>query len=381
MKSNHTGRIPAVKFNVQDRREFIQVLRTRVNAYFKDNNISRYANLNMKVKTAFMISLYFIPLALLAFGAISQVWVMFLLWALMGLGMAGIGLSIMHDANHGSYSRNQKVNDALGYLINFIGGYHINWKIQHNVLHHSFTNIHEHDEDLENSVLRFSPNQERKWIYRFQAFYAPVFYAIMTLYWSTSKDFQQVMRYHRKNLLATQGLTLRQALGELTFNKAWYILLTMVMPMLMLPFSWWIPLLGFVMMHLICGLSLALIFQTAHVIEETNFFKADESGSVENNWAVHQLLTTANFANGSRVFSWFIGGLNYQIEHHLFPNICHVHYRKISKIVRETAQEYGIPYYEHRTFVGALRSHFKLLYQLGTGKYDKQLATVPVQTK
>jgi len=127
-------------------------------------------------------------------------------------------------------------------------------------------------------------------------------------------------------------------------------------------------------MHLISGLVLALIFQAAHVLEETNFYEVSSTGSVENNWAIHQLKTTANFANGSVLFSWFIGGLNYQIEHHLFPNICHVHYRKISSIVKETAKKYNVPYYQHKTFFGALKSHFTMLNELGTGKYDRKLA-------
>ena len=118
-------------------------------------------------------------------------------------------------------------------------------------------------------------------------------------------------------------------------------------------------------MHFICGLILALIFQPAHVLEETEFFEREENGSMENNWAIHQLKTTANFAKGSRLFSWLIGGLNFQIEHHLFPNICHVHYRKISKIVKETCQNLTSPYHEHVTFYGALKSHFSLLHQLG----------------
>ena len=127
-------------------------------------------------------------------------------------------------------------------------------------------------------------------------------------------------------------------------------------------------------MHFISGLILAFIFQLAHVIEETNFYETDQNGSVENNWAIHQLRTTANFANDNRLFSWLIGGLNFQVEHHLFPNICHVHYRKISVIVQETAREYNLPYHQHKTIAGALKSHFTLLNQLGTGKYDLKLA-------
>ena len=118
-------------------------------------------------------------------------------------------------------------------------------------------------------------------------------------------------------------------------------------------------------MQFICGLVLALIFQPAHVIQETEFFVPDEEGSVENNWAIHQLKTTSNFANDSRLFSWLIGGLNYQVEHHLFPHVCHVHYRNISKIVKKTAEEYDLPYHYHKTFFGAVASHFKMLYRLG----------------
>jgi linoleoyl-CoA desaturase len=131
---------------------------------------------------------------------------------------------------------------------------------------------------------------------------------------------------------------------------------------------------GFLLMQFISGLILALIFQPAHVIEETAFFTPDENGSVENNWAIHQLKTTANFANKSGWFSWYVGGLNFQIEHHLFPNICHIHYKKISKIVEQTAKDFNIPYYQHRTFYDALKSHFTLLHELGTGAYDRKIA-------
>src|SRR5690606_6814311 len=117
----------------------------------------------------------------------------------------------------------------------------------------------------------------------------------------------------------------------------------------------------------------ACIFQSAHVIEETDFYEADNEGGVENNWAIHQMRTTANFARKSTIFSWLIGGLNYQIEHHLFPNICHVHYQGISGIVKKTAHEFDVPYYQHKTFYGALKSHFTLLDQLGTGEYDRKL--------
>lgn len=324
-----------------------------------------------------MIALYFGPFGVLLSGAIDSFWIMMLLWIAMGFGMSGIGLSIMHDANHGAYSRKKYVNNILGYLINFLGAYHLNWKIQHNVLHHSFTNVDGHDEDISNKsgILRLTPNQERKKIVKYQAIYAPFLYCIMTLYWLISKDFGQLARYQKENLLSKQGKIFSLCMTEVVFNKIGYVVLTIVLPLIIISLPWWQVVIGFMTMQFICGLTLALIFQPAHVIEETDFYVPKADGSIENNWAIHQMRTTANFAGNSTFFTWFIGGLNFQIEHHLFPNICHVHYPKIAPIVKATALEYNVPYYQHKTFIGAIKSHFSLLHSLGTGEYDKKLAT------
>jgi linoleoyl-CoA desaturase len=80
---------------------------------------------------------------------------------------------------------------------------------------------------------------------------------------------------------------------------------------------------------------------------------------------IHQIQTTANFATRSRLVTWFCGGLNFQIEHHLFPKMSHIHYPEVSKIVKATCQEYGIKYIEFPRVTAAMRSHWKLLYDLG----------------
>ncbi len=363
----------AVKFNRDSQREFFQELHIRVNKYFTDNQISKYANGRMIFKTTFMVSLYFIPLALLLMGVANSFAGTMVLWVLMGLGMSGIGLSVMHDANHGAYSANQNVNDAVGFILNFVGGYHINWRIQHNVLHHSFTNIHGYDEDIEHAIFRFSPDDEYNPKFRYQAFYAPVLYGLMTVFWVVYKDFNQLYRYSKRGLLQNEGLSYGKALTHVVIYKVLYVIVTLALPIMLLDLPLWQILTGFFTMHFICGIILAFIFQPAHVLEDTNYYVPDENGSVENNWAVHQLMTTANFANDSRAFSWFVGGLNYQIEHHLFPHICHVHYRHLSPIVKATAEEYNIPYYQHETFIGALSSHFRMLHDLGTGNYDARV--------
>lgn len=364
----------SVKFNNKIQTTFVKELRKNVNQYFKEKNITPYANTSMKLKTAFMIALYFVPMILMFTGVVSGTWPVLAMWFLMGLGMSGIGLSIMHDANHGAYSKNKRVNFVLGYLVNFLGAYHINWQIQHNMLHHSFTNIDGFDGDIENPIMRFSPTQKRKKFFSFQVFYAPLLYGLMTLYWIFSKDFERLVRYDKRNYLSRKGLTLKKAMAIVIFNKIWYLALTLGIPLLVVAVPWWLTIVGFVMMHYICGLLLALIFQPAHVVEDTSFYKVENEGSIENNWAIHQLHTTSNFAHKSRVFSWFIGGLNYQIEHHLFPHICHIHYKNISSIVKATAEKHGFPYHQNKTFFGALKSHFTLLHHLGTGKYDRLLA-------
>jgi linoleoyl-CoA desaturase len=358
--------IPMIKFNRRENADFIKVLKKRVNDYFQENNLSRHANVAMVTKTIFMLSLFFVPYALMIGGVTNSYWLILGLWALMGVGKAGIGLSIMHDANHGAYSRYGWVNVSLGYLMNLIGGNALNWRIQHNVLHHSFTNIDGMDEDIDaGTLLRFSPHQPRRRFHRLQYIYAWFLYGLMTFMWVTTKDFRQILRYHREGLLASQNRTLAGAMSEAIATKMLYFSYILALPLLFAPAPWWLLLIGFVIMHYITGLSLACIFQPAHVMPSSEYPLPDENGNVENHWAIHQLLTTTNFAPASRFFSWFVGGLNFQIEHHLFPNICHVHYKKISRIVRQTAQEFNLPYHVQPTFAHALWNHGRMLWVLG----------------
>lgn len=370
-----------VGFNNKDRPDFYKELNQQVNRYFKDRNLSKHANLNMKIKSAFMVSLYFIPLFVLLSGSLTTFWPIFSAYLIMSLGMSGIGLSIMHDANHGSYSANKTVNAALGYLINFIGGYHVTWKIQHNVLHHSFTNIHEHDEDLDQKVMRFSPCQKHKAIFKYQAYYCTLFYGLLSIFRFAVKDLQQLLRYNQMGLLKSQRLSFPARLVELVLVKSFYLIVTLIIPIIILPISGWLVFLSFFVMHYISGLIFAYIFQPAHIVEDVDFYEVDQEGSVENNWAIHEMRTTANYANGSTIFAWCIGGLNHQVEHHLFPHVCHVHYKNISKIVKATAEQYNVPYHSHKTFFDAVKSHLTLMHQLGTGEYDRKLKERQLELK
>jgi linoleoyl-CoA desaturase len=347
-------------------RDFTSTLNKRVNEYFKNNNLSRHANAEMIIKTFVMFALYFIPYCLIVTSAVTSIAWMVPLVVVMGIGLAGIGLSVMHDANHGAYSNKAWVNTVIGYSLNLIGANKFNWKMQHNILHHSYTNVHEEDEDISpRGVLRLTPHSDWKHMHRYQFIYAWFLYGLMTLVWMIVKDFVRMVRYDKNGLAKKHKAHIGQEWAILVGSKLIYAGYIFVIPVLFTALAWWQILLGIFIMQYIAGFVLAIIFQPAHVIEGTEFPLPDKNASLENNWAVHQLLTTTNFGNKSRWFTWYVGGLNFQIEHHLFPNICHVHYRKISRIVKETTLEFGLPYKSARTFLGALSGHARLLKQLG----------------
>ena len=346
--------------------EFYPTLTQRVNEYFKHKNLSRNGNGEMFIKTTIMFLLYCIPYVLMITAAVTNIWWMLALCGVMGVAIGGIGLSVMHDANHGAYSSKPWINNLLGFSLNVVGGNAFNWKVQHNVLHHTYTNIHDVDEDISpRGVLRLSPHGEWKSFHRFQHWYAWFFYGLMTLVWVLVKDYVRIQKYERDGLVRKQKTTITNEWTVLILSKAFYVLYIFIIPALVLSVTWWQLLIGFLVMHYIAGFILAVIFQPAHVIDGTEYPLPDDNGKMDNSWAIHQLHTTTNFANNNRILSWYVGGLNFQVEHHLFPGVCHVHYRKIAEIVQQTAHEFGLPYKSEKTFFGALCGHARLLKQLG----------------
>jgi linoleoyl-CoA desaturase len=359
-------KLDIVRFAPRNGEGFYDAVKKKVDAYFTENNIDVHANSAMKLKTFAIVLMYLLPYSLMIAGVGSgSLLVFYGLWFLMGVGMVGIGCSIMHDSNHGSYSTNKSLNKYLGKIIALVGGYEVTWKIQHNILHHTYTNIEGLDDDIDAGIfLRFSPHSKKYFMHRFQHLYAWLLYGLLTLQWATIKDFRQVYDYHKRDLLKKEKLTLRQAMVQLTIYKLLYYAYIMVLP-IMLGIAWQHVLVGFLIMHFTAGLLLSCIFQLAHVLEECEFPLPSDERKMENNWAVHQVLNTANFSPRSKVLSWFIGGLNRQIEHHLFPHICHIHYKKIAVIVKQEAIAHGLPYQEAPTFLHALVNHAKMLKKLG----------------
>lgn len=364
-----------IKFVSKDKNLFYQTLRKRVNDYFVENNISKNANSTMVAKAVVLIAAYVLPfVALLAFQ--PSLGVSLLLWVIMGLGVAGIGMSVMHDANHGSFSKNDIVNKWMGYSLNLVGGSIFNWKLQHNILHHTYTNVVDYDEDIaDKGVLRFSPHTKVKGIYKLQYVYAFFFYGIMTLYWIVLKDFLQFFRHIRNGVNTASKKENRKSFLKILTVKLVHFAVIFAVPVWLFNIPFTEILLGWLLMHFVAGIILTVIFQLAHTVEGTSHPLPDTSGNIENDWAIHQLNTTVNFSPRNKLLSWYVGGLNYQVEHHLFPTICHVHYVAIAPIVKQTAEEFGIPYLENETFLKALKSHMVALHRFGRmPKLDEAIA-------
>jgi linoleoyl-CoA desaturase len=355
----------SLRFSRKDTQDFFKTLNQRVNHYFKENQIPKTGNWKLYVKTVVMFSLLIAPYVMVLTLSIN-LWVKLLLCIVMGIGMAGVGMNVMHDGNHGSFSKYPWINKFMGSSIYILAGNVFNWKVQHNILHHTYTNIHGHDEDLEaGRVLRFSKHSQWFPHHKFQHYYSVFLYGLLTLNWALFADFQQMKRYTKRKLSYLNSKRPSLQWTGLYISKILYFSIWIILPILLIDAPWWTVLIGFVVMHYTAGIILSLIFQLAHVVEDAEMHEAHKSGTMKNTWAIHQLKTTVNFATKNKIMNWFTGGLNHQIEHHIFPHISHVHYTKIGAIVRKTAKEFNLPYNEYKTTRSALFSHFKFLKQMG----------------
>lgn len=354
--------MPKVTYN-NKQAIFFPALKKEIDTYFKEHNLQKTGTWRLFSKTIILLAAFVILYALVVFVAMPAV-LAICLCGLLGFTLALIGFNVMHDACHGSYSTNKNVNEILGYTLNLIGGNSFLWKQKHNILHHTYTNVDGKDDDIAKSpFIRMCSTQ--KWVaaHRVQHIYLPFLYAISSLFWILWQDFY---KYFTKKVY-TSKLQKMSRKEHVIFwvSKAVYLVIYVALPIL---FHGWLPwLIGFFVLNIILGLTTSIVFQLAHVVEETEFAYVgiDDAIVIENEWAVHQIKTTANFSPGSRVITYLSGGLNYQVEHHLFPRISHIHYPSISKIVQKKCEEFNLPYLSMPTFSKAVSSHFRLIRHLG----------------
>ncbi|HEY9170539.1 MAG TPA: acyl-CoA desaturase [Lutibacter sp.] len=355
----------AISFSRTDKANFFRILNKRVNTYFKENKLKRTGNWKLYTKAIIMFGIFLVPLIIILTIPMSQ-WVLLLLAVVIGIGMAGVGMNVMHDSNHESFSSKKWVNKVMGSSIYILAGNVYNWKVQHNVLHHSFTNIQGHDEDIDaGRIIRFTKNAKWLKIHQFQKYYSIFLYGLLTINWAITTDFKQMRKYLKRKLSYGKFPNPAAEWTTLIVTKLLYYFLWIALPLLVLDIAWWKVLIGFFVMHYTAGMILSVVFQLAHIVPNTDMPLPDKDGNLEHTWAVHQLYTTSNFAPTNKFISWYTGGLNHQVEHHIFPHISHIHYGKIAKIVKETVLEYNLPYNEYKTFTKAITENFNQLKTLG----------------
>lgn len=350
------------KFSNDKERDFTTALHSRVNNYFTSQNLSKNANGEMILKSVFHLSVWAGSYALIVFGGFAAP-LNYLLWAILGFSIAMVCVNIGHDAIHGAYSGKPWVNKLLSHTFNINGASAYMWHKMHNTAHHTYTNVDGFDEDIDPApILRVCPHKPLYGIHRFQYIYWVLIYGLSTLSWVFAKDYVKfftntVGNYNGKGHPKSEYFFL-------FFYKFLNYGIFLITPLVVIDQPWWQIVLGFLLMHYVAGMSLGIIFMLAHVVEETHFLTPDGEGKMEHSWAAHQLYTTANFSRKSWLASFLTGGLNQQVEHHLFPNMCSIHYRRISHIVKETAEEFGHPYYD-LSFGSAVGSHLRFLKRMG----------------
>ncbi len=346
----------------RDEDGFSLTLRNRIEEYFRENKIAKTGDWRLYSKTIIILTAFFTIYTVLLTVAMPT-WLAVMLCILQGFVVSLTGFNVMHDGAHGSYSSKQWVNQLMAYSLDMLGGSSYFWKTKHNVAHHSFTNVEGHDDDLNiKPFIRLSEHQPRKWFHKFQVFYWPFLYALAWFWWISFRD---AGKYITRKVGETPipPMKLREHI-EFFGGKLLYISLFWVIPSLVLGFK---PvLIGNIITLATGGLFISIVFQLAHTVEDLDFAPpATESPKVEKSWFVHQLSTTANFATRNKFVNWITGGLNFQVEHHLFPKISHVHYPAINSIVKDVCKQFNVSYHENKTFFSAVWSHLKHLRQMG----------------
>ncbi|GAC1422520.1 MAG: acyl-CoA desaturase [Flavisolibacter sp.] len=340
---------------------FFTAVKKSVDAYFSTSNIKKTGNWKLYAKTMFLIPLAVLTYMFLLLQHYSPL-VGILLSFLLGLTLVSIAFNVMHDACHGSYSSKKWVNSLLSLTMNALGSNSFIWKIKHNIIHHTYTNVDGIDDDIAKSpLLRLCPTQEWKPMHRFQYLYMFILYSLSTILWVYFTD---ILKYFNRKIVVTEMNISPVQHFNFWISKVLYVFFYVALPVFFVGWLHWVV--GYLVVNMTMGLVLALVFQLAHIVEKTTFEAAKaQNKTIDMEWAVHEIKTTANFAQTNPLITWFVGGLNYQVEHHLFPRVSHIHYKAISKIVQQQCRIFQLPYHNYPTIREAVMSHIKIMKQLG----------------
>ncbi len=341
---------------------FRSALRAQVDQHFANRQQDRRGHWQMYLKAAVMLGGVAGAYTLLVFGTATP-WLAVPLVVLLGLALAGVGFNIQHDGGHGAFSRLRWVNRLCAATLDLLGGSSYVWARKHNSIHHSYTNVTGYDDDINVGFMgRLSPYQPRLRLHRFQHWYLWVLYGFLPVKWHFYDDFHNVLtgRIGQQRFPRPRGRELLIFVG----GKVLFAALALGVPMLLHP--WWIVLACYAAVSFVEGLVLSVVFQLAHCVELAEFpLPRPDTGRMESAWAEHQVQTTVDFAPRNRLLTWFVGGLNFQIEHHLLPQICHVHYPALAPLVQQTCRAFGLRYASQPTLRAGIASHFRWLRRMG----------------
>jgi len=357
------GRESILKLGFGKDNRFETDLRKRVNEYFqKGGGRSKSGNWQMYLKTGFILAMFATSYALLVFAA-GTMWQGLLLVILLGLSTAGIGFNIAHDGGHKAYSNIAWVNKMMAGAMDFVGGSSYVWFWKHSVIHHRYVNITGYDTDIDIGVLgRLSPHQKRLPFHRWQHLYLWVVYGFLAVKWEFFDDFWNVIsgRIGKHRFPRPTGWELLIFLA----GKAVFFTWALAIPLFFHPLH--AVIFYYIAGVLVLGVILSVVFQLPHCVQEAEFpIPLKETGQIERPWSVHQAHVTVDYDRNNPIVSWFLGGLNFHKEHHLFPTICHIHYAAITKIVEKTCRDHGIKYSEHKTFRVGIAAHYRWLRRMG----------------
>ncbi|TNF46233.1 MAG: hypothetical protein EP305_11755 [Bacteroidetes bacterium] len=352
-----------IKFLEEPENGFYRTLQARVENYFVENNISRYGNWKSALKFIlfFGIMSTFYSLMILSEGKPVALFLFY--WFMIGAFVIFSAASVIHDATHNVLSRHQWVNELFLRYMNLVGADGYIYRYKHNVAHHPYTNIPGIDVDLEQSnVVRVTPYSKKLKSHKYQDWYMKILYPFyFTVFWLIFRDF----RYYKMEYVGTIKTNhnpWHQVL--LVVTKIVYFTIFLIIPMIVLPVPFWLVLIGFFILHLGSGFVAMFALLSNHVVEDSLFVVPDENGLIHCSWGEHQFRTTDDYSPDSAFISYMFSGLNHHVAHHLFPNYCnHIHLPAVTKIVRETAEEFGLKY-RYNSIHGGLMSHFRLLTKL-----------------
>lgn len=349
-----------LKFAPGDR--FLPELRRRVDQYFTTSGRRPRDCTAMYLKTLLVFGWLVASYAALVFWAASW-WTALPLAMSLGLAMAAVGFNVQHDGGHQAYSDRRWINRLMAMSLDLLGGSSYVWDKKHNSVHHSYTNVTGHDDDINIGFFgRLSPHQPRLPLHRWQHFYLWVLYGFLPIKWQLYDDFRDVLlgRVGGHRMARPQG----RDLLVFTAGKAFFFAWAFAVPLLL--HGAWPVLLAYLVASWTQGVVLSTVFQVAHCVESAAFpLPRAGDGRMSAAWGVHQVETTVDFARANRLLSWFIGGLNFQIEHHLFPRVCHVHYAALAPIVESTCRQFGVRYVAYGAFRTSLAAHFRWLRSMG----------------